>query len=324
MEYTTEIPGLPGGPLVTTYPIKFRIVPEQQTINRPGIIARLPRRSVQHGNGNPNAIAAADALYLFNGARDGNGIPQQVSYHATSDDTEVWICIPLDEVTWQAADGGGPGNMNGLSLEMSEYAPIWNDAQRSKRCVAIAADFMGRCAARFGIAIPEQHWTFNYALPPNLRHDCPNRLRHATIDGKPAWDIYVAAWNESKQNELQRMLPPKPKPPQYATPELPEWWARALAQRHPSDADVDGVLWRVMRRRFEALRNAQRYSRPDTSSPKAGPKIETRTKIDAERQFTLESINAKGETVRRDWLVEDSGAFLTAAAFDPKVTVKAR
>ena len=204
MTYSTDVPGLPGGPLNTTYPIRMKIVSEGQTINRPGYKARTPRRSVQHGNGNPNALAEADAVYLYNGARN-NGVPQQVSYHATGDDTGVWVCVPLDEVTWQAADGDGPGNWCGLSYEMSEYAPIRNDDGRLKKTIEIAADFMGRCAARLGIATPEQHWTFNYARPANLRHDCPNMLRHDTVFGEPAWTLYGRLWNAAKADELKRM-----------------------------------------------------------------------------------------------------------------------
>jgi hypothetical protein len=211
--------------------------------------------------------------------------------------------------------------MNGLSLEMSEYAPIWNDNQRAAKCIAIAADFMGRCAARFGIAVPEQHWTFNFASGAN-RHDCPNMLRHRTVNGRPAWDVYVDLWNAAKADELSRMAG-TPKPPVYALPELPVWWAKALAQHHPSDAEVDGIRWHVMRRRFEALRNVQRYSKPDTGSPKAGPKIEVHGKVNVERMFVAPVVS-NGQTKNRTWFVEDTGCFLTAAAFTPNVTIKAR
>lgn len=206
MKHTTEVAGLPGGPLVTDYPIRETLVPKWMTNNRPGYKAQSPRRSVQHGNGNPNAYAAADARWLQSGASGG-----QVSFHSTADDMEVHICVPADEVTWQAADGDGPGNFNGYSCEMSEHAAIWSDEARKRKCVEVTADFMGRVAARLNIAIPEQHWTFNFADPG--RHDCPNKLRHQTIGGRPAWDVYVEIWTAAKADELRRMGGiPKPTP----------------------------------------------------------------------------------------------------------------
>jgi len=108
---------------------------------------------------------------------------------------------------------------------------------------------------------------------------------------------------------------PSPKPPAYATPELPEWWSRVMTHRLPSDAKVDGVTWYAVRRRMEALRNANRYSRPDTSSPKSGPKVMVREKVQVERYFT--------DAENKKWLVEDGGHYLPATAFAPRLSIKA-
>jgi hypothetical protein len=217
-KFTTTIPGLPGGPLETTYPVAMKIIPVG--LQRPGTPAHTPRRSVQHGNGNPNAMAAADAQWLANGAPNDQGKPTQTSWHAIGDDTQVIVQVPLNEVTWQAADGSGPGNMNGVSCEMSEHSAIWSDQGRALRCIANCADFMGRCAARFGIDKPEQHWDFNWVECCNTpcdvqcgnRHNCPDKLRHSTIAGRPAWDIYVGDWNAAKADELARMSGTTPAP----------------------------------------------------------------------------------------------------------------
>lgn len=214
-EFRTAIPGLPGGPLVTDYPVKIKLIPEWRTNNRPGIKAKSPRRSVQHGNGNPNSTAAGEANYLFNGAEG-----RQASYHASGDDIELWIMVPLDEVTWQAADGAGPGNMNGYSCEMVEDSDIWTNPTRRARCIHVNADFMGRVGARLGVKIPEQHFDFNFNNPPAVRHNCPDKLRHVTMpDGRKAWDHYADQWQAARANELQRMggtvattTTPAPKP----------------------------------------------------------------------------------------------------------------
>lgn len=195
--YTTTVPGLPGGPLVTDYPIKIKLIPKSRTLNRPGIKAERPRRSLQHGNGNGDSTAASEATYLYHGAGG-----RQASYHSSADDREVWIMVPIDEVTWQAADGAGPGNMSGISCEMVEDRDLWADPQRRERCIFITADFMGRVAARFAVPDPpgsQQHWDYNYRQTVN-RHDCPNKLRHMT----GAWARYDAIYAAGRINELSR------------------------------------------------------------------------------------------------------------------------
>ena len=95
--------------------------------------------------------------------------------------------MPLDEVTWQTADGDGPGNWCGLSLSMSTYG---EPGDRLDRAIAIAADFMGRCAARFAIVRPEQRRSFD---PPHT--DLPYLLHHDTVRGRSAWTVYAERWN---------------------------------------------------------------------------------------------------------------------------------
>jgi hypothetical protein len=256
--YTTEIPGLPGGPLVTTYPIHIKLIPTWRTHNRPGIKARMPRRSVQHGNGNPNSSAAGEATYLFNGAEG-----RQASYHSAADDKEVWVMVPADEVTWQAADSAGPGNMNGYSCEMVEDSALWANPARRDRCIAITADFMGRVAARLGIAKPEQHWDFNYMLPAPQRHDCPNKLRHTTINGRLAWDIYVQQWQAAKADELKRMQPTpvevKPHP-----------IGNEATKDGETRVDENGIIWVWVHREFPIELPVQTYEWADKTSGK-GP-----------------------------------------------------
>lgn len=224
--YATTLPGVPGGPLVTTYPINVRILPAWQTINRPGIKARSPRESVQHGNGNDRAYAASDSLWLYNGAKDDQGRPTQTSFHADADHNGVWFNIPADEVTWQSADGAGKGNMNGFSCEMSEHAIYRSNPALLLKNIEVNADFMGRVAgARLGAAAPKRHWDFNYVVAGcstmcetthPARHTCPNMLMTMRVAGRLAWDVYAELWEAAKADELKRMngevKPTKPKP----------------------------------------------------------------------------------------------------------------
>ena len=252
--YTTEIPGLPGGPLETSFPVKIKLCPAWRTLNRPGIKAEQPRRSVQHGNGNPNSTAAGEATYLYNGA-DG----RQASYHSAIDDKECWVMIPADEVTWQAADGAGPGNMCGFSCEQVEDETLWADPARRAKVIANAAEWMGKISARLGIAKPEQHWDFNWADPD--RHDCPNKLRHTV----GAWAAYTAAWSAHKAIELAKMGgQPAPKPIKYVTPTpvkgLPD--LTKLSPDTPLDAiNAEGSEYRVVFDVYEAEKDGHRYRR---------------------------------------------------------------
>lgn len=176
-------------------------------MNRPGIKARFPRRSVQHGTGNPNSMAAGEAIYLYNGAEG-----RQASYHMSIDDRECWVMVPFDEVTWQGADGSGPGNMNGVANEMIENATLWANPARANRCIDNNAEMMGIVAARFAITRPEQHWDFNYMNHPSERHDCPNKLRY--YEG--AWERYTNGWYRHKAAELARMTGGQPVDARFA------------------------------------------------------------------------------------------------------------
>lgn len=108
--------------------------------------------------------------------------------------------------------------------------------------------------------------------------------------------------------------PPEPPAPRYAPARLPDWWARSIESASPSDANVDGVLWRVARRKVTATHDTYRYSRPDVHAPYSGPPIAAGAKVRIERVFD------DHERVR--WLVEQSGNFLYAGRFRPRITIR--
>lgn len=294
-EYRTVVPGLPGGPLVTDYPIHLNLIPKSSTRQRPGIAARTPRRSVQHGTDNPNnPDAMAEAQYFVNGAEG-----RQASVHYCTDDTKAVVVVPLDEVTWQAADGAGPGNMNGFSCEMMEATAIWWDPARRTRLIEIAADLMGRTAARLGAWKPERHWDFN-AGSAN-RHHCPNLLMNTGL-----WDsAYVPLWNAARTNELTRMgggtttttttAPPVVYP---ATP-IPAPDAIS-AQGHPLTVnDPD---------RFECIQGGHLKTAPSMDAPNID-----KPAYKAGRRYTFAyRTPVNGE----DWLVSKTGSWAPAKNFE--------
>jgi N-acetylmuramoyl-L-alanine amidase CwlA len=319
--YSTAIPGLPGGPLQTTHPIQIKLIPDWRTNNRPGITARTPRRSVQHGNGNPRSSAAGEANYLYNGAEG-----RQASYHSSTDDKETWIMVPANEVTWQAADGSGPGNMNGFSNEMVEDATLWANPTRRDRVIANAAELMGGIAARLDIDKPEQHYTFNYDSAD--RHDCPNRLRYTTINGKPAWDIYAEKWRAAKGAERARMQgePTTPTKPPVVKPiyadAVTAWMGNDLKEGWPSDhsftVKVEGIETKVKvwgaQREYECVKSTPRYQGPDIKGKKVGGNLVVR------EQFVGSYFAVVGTT---RWTITRYGSWIRADALTPRVSVRA-
>jgi hypothetical protein len=210
MSYSTNVPGVPGGPLITDYAIRQNLT-AVDGYQRMGQKAGTPRRSIQHGTANAsNPSAWQEAQYFVNGAEG-----RQASVHSFGDDNEIVIGVPMDEIAWQAADGNGPGNMNGFACEMMEATVIWQNATRRNRLIYICADFMGRCSARFGVTKPERHWDFNANSAD--RHHCPNKLMSISENGKTLWDgRYVPQWQKSRLDELARMkggTEPKPTTP---------------------------------------------------------------------------------------------------------------
>lgn len=189
--YYTNIPGVPGGPIQTSFPVKLLIAPSWRTNVRPGIKARTPRRIVQHETANPRSFAVDDATYLFNGSGG-----RQASWHITVDDKEAYVGIPLDEVTWQASDGSGAGNYSGASCELCVPTAIVNDNNRRLESQRKAAEIMGVIGARLNATPPaKQHHDF----APD-RKNCPAHMRN-----RGEWNRYVDNWNRYYNEEKKRM-----------------------------------------------------------------------------------------------------------------------
>lgn len=298
--HETAVPGLPGGPLVTSYPIRQNLIPAGNTYQRPGTKAGKPRRSVQHGTGNPsNASAWQEAQYFVNGAGGG-----QASVHWCTDDVEAVLVVPVDEVTWQAADGGGPGNLNGLSCEMMEATAIWTNPERRDRLIALTADLMGRCAARLDIAQPEQHWTFNYANPASQRHNCPEKLRTTWVGEVRAWDVYAAAWLAARTDEVKRMAGES-----GSRPPLPEKWPRSRVKAPDLISAQHYPLTLNSPNRFRCTQGQTIRTGPSRDAP-AG----TKTPCKAGKLYTFDYRARVGD---EDWLVSAAGSWVLAKTFTP-------
>jgi hypothetical protein len=165
--------------IVLPVPLIQAIIPTGQTNQRPGIPRQTPGFWVQHetANTNPGADAAMHARYLANGA-DGS----QVSWHFTVDDHQIYQHIPIDEVTWQAADGAGPGNMSGVSCELCV------NSDGDKGLIRRNGEALcGTICAALGLTVDQikRHYDFN-AADPN-RHHCPDEMMNEGY-----WPQFVA------------------------------------------------------------------------------------------------------------------------------------
>jgi hypothetical protein len=155
-EYTTVIPGLPGGPLVSSFRVGFNIIPASRTYQRPGIKLRGTFDTTQHATDNTSSNAPGEAAYFAGGAEG-----RQASVHAIADESVVMICLPLDEVGWHASDGAGPGNMSTVACELTMRTSLVNNAALWRIARRNAAEFMGRVAARKAADnVPSFHRTY--------------------------------------------------------------------------------------------------------------------------------------------------------------------
>lgn len=104
-------------------PFERRIVTDSGRRNvRPGIPLTAPQGLTNHNTGNPNpgADARAHAAWLQNVA---NSDSAEISVHFFVDAERIVQTVPINEVTWHAGDGRGPGNMRTISIEICETAP---------------------------------------------------------------------------------------------------------------------------------------------------------------------------------------------------------
>jgi N-acetylmuramoyl-L-alanine amidase CwlA len=170
-----------GGATVATYsvaglskkielpvPLIVDLIDTDQTNQRPGIARQTPGYWVQHETANYAAGAGAKTHndWLHRGA-DGS----QLSFHFVVDDGVIYQMIPIDEVTWQSADGNGPGNMSGISCELCVNSGI-DTAKARHNAEALAGGIFK--VLGLGADRVKRHWDFN-AADPN-RHHCPDEM----------------------------------------------------------------------------------------------------------------------------------------------------
>jgi hypothetical protein len=303
---------------------EVKLIPVGQTNQRPGYALWQPPNWIAHETGNPRVGANADmhSVYLDNGAlavdpETGKTYSQQLGYHFTVDDHKVVQKLPVNEISWQAADGAGPGNYQCISCEQCINAD-GNEAKARHNHEALAAGVMaakGRTAANVG-----RHWDYNYLNAPAYRHHCPD---HMMTEGY--WPTFVSnvATNIDAIRAMMATTPDVPAPPapapepQNAPAVLPDWFTKQDALEHPTDQKWQGRTAYVAKRNYKALAGTLRRAEPKTDAPKAGPNVAKGEKVFGIRLW----VNPDD---KRTWILEETGTWLLASKFSPRVRIDPR
>ncbi len=253
-------------PIPLPVPLIIDLIPPTQLLQRPGTQRALPGFWVQHETG--NAGSGADAKmhdqYMHNGAPDKFGQPQQLGYHFTTDDNVIYQMLPIDEVSWQAADGGGPGNMSGISNEL-----CINDGIDHAKARFNAEALAGGVLAALGLGADrvKRHWDFNENSVP--RHHCPDLMMNENY-----WDTFV----ENVGKVIAGTVGPGTQPPI-----LYPWLEAAEAAKGLNRAIGDTTVY-YLPQTYTAIRKTPRL-RQASDTAVIGPPIEEGTQFKADYVF---------------------------------------
>lgn len=165
-------------------PVISNFLPENSA-SRPG-----NKRTIQYvvihetDNFKAGADAAAHNTFLINGADT-----QELSWHYTVDDHEIYHNLPDDEVAYHASDHLNPngGNRNGIGVELCV-----NEDGDYETTLENASVLTATLLKEYGLSLSsvKKHQDFSGKI-------CPARLIH---DGR--WDSFLEHVQE-KYNELQ-------------------------------------------------------------------------------------------------------------------------
>lgn len=289
---TYQVAGL-SQPISLPVPLIVDLIPTSQIKQRPGIRRQLPGYWVQHETGNPRAGADANMhnRYLHNGAGG-----QTLSFHFAVDDGVIYQMIPVDEVTWQAADGAGPGNMSGISCELCINQGI-NTAKSRHNAEALAGGIMR--ALSMNKEQVKRHWDFNFNSPD--RHHCPD-----TIMNDNYWPTFVT--NVGKIINVA----PTPAPPEYPEPDKFDFDIHtATGWQKSKGTDIFMCRFTDL-----CVKDAIPRVRADSKSPQSGDKI----KVNTDAEFL--GIFIGGD--KNGWRILPDGSRVRSSNFYTNLTAKKR
>jgi hypothetical protein len=260
--------------------------------HRPGTPRQPPGYWVQHETGNPNA--GADAA-MHDRYLQGLDASTYVSWHFTVDDHVIYQHVPIDEVTWQAADGAGPGNMSGVSSELCINAGI-DTVKARHNAEALAGGIM----KALGLPLDrcKRHYDFNAADPD--RHHCPDQMMNEGY-----WPTFVG--------NVGHILSPAPAP--------------APAYKHPVGLPFDlntATGWQVLNGldvfmvefEDECIKDAIPRAFASGTAPQSAAKVKVKDVV------PFKAIFKDGKGV--GWRLMTDGSRIVSASFHTNLTAKKR
>lgn len=236
-------------------PLVVDLIPVTQRNNRPGILLEKPYYWVQHetANTSPGTGAAWHCKWLHQQSAI------QVSFHFMVDDVAIYQAIPVTEVTWQAADGDGPGNMSGISCELC----VNRDANKAtaRRNAEILAGEICR-TLRIPVSKVKRHWDFNQNDPN--RHHCPDIMMNEGY--WPTFQANVAVL-------LGESMPTTtPAPISYVAPDVPPWLTPVELDKGINRM-LGTTVCKALRRSYSVVKQTARRKYAELDSPLVGPDL---------------------------------------------------
>ena len=162
---------------------------------------RTPSRIVVHNTGN-DAPAENEIAYMLR--RE-----EEVSFHFAVDDEKAVQGLPLDRNAWASGDGHGPGNMEGIHIEICWSLSGGERFDRAEEnAAALIADLLGRYG--WGLDRVTKHQDYDGKYCPHRTLDRGwerflDLVRRAMTPGKEETVDGYEVWREH-QSRSQREL----------------------------------------------------------------------------------------------------------------------
>lgn len=165
------------------------LIPASNKFTRPGI-AMSPEYITIHETDNTDKGANA----LAHAKLQQRGNDRQASWHFSVDDGDtIYQSIPTNEVSWNAGDGNGDGNMKSISIEICVNED-GNFTQSKKNAAWLVRYLMDKYNIPINKVVQHNHWSGK---------DCPQQIRAE----KNGWDNFIAQVNGLAPNKP--VVPPK-------------------------------------------------------------------------------------------------------------------
>jgi N-acetylmuramoyl-L-alanine amidase len=150
------------------------LIPVSNKYTRPGI-AMSPKYITVHETDNTDRGANA----LAHAKLQQRGNDRQASWHFTVDSGDtIYQSIPTNEVSWNAGDGQGVGNLDSISFEMCVNSD--GDFEQTKKNGAwLARYLMDKYHIPISHVVQHNHWSGK---------DCPRTIRAE----KNGWDNFLS------------------------------------------------------------------------------------------------------------------------------------